>query len=155
VKDEPLVRTERRDRVGILTLNRPEARNAINHAITVAIADAIEAFEADDNVWVLVITGAGDQSLSRRAEPGGKRKGRPGIWAASPLSRVAGSSSRLSPRSTGRPWEVAPRSVCPVISSLPTSTLSSVSPRSVAVCAPARWDSNGCPDASRRPSPWN
>ncbi len=69
--DEALALVDRRDRVGIITLSRPEARNAINSAITVAIADAIEALEADDNVWVLVITGGamGLERLPRRLPP--------------------------------------------------------------------------------------
>jgi crotonobetainyl-CoA hydratase len=60
---ERLALVDRRDHVGVITLNRPEARNAINQAITVAIADAIEELDADDAIWVLVITGAGDKSF--------------------------------------------------------------------------------------------
>src|SRR5436305_13332447 len=60
---EPLVLVERRGRVGILTLNRPEVRNAINLAITEAMADAIEDHEADGDVWVHVITGSGEASF--------------------------------------------------------------------------------------------
>ena len=56
---EPIVRVERRARVGIVRFNRPEARNAMNGELTVAIADAIDEFESDDEVWVLIVTGTG------------------------------------------------------------------------------------------------
>jgi enoyl-CoA hydratase/carnithine racemase len=60
---EPLALAERRGKVAILTLNRPEARNAVNAELTVAIADILDDFAADDDVWVIVITGAGDKSF--------------------------------------------------------------------------------------------
>jgi enoyl-CoA hydratase len=43
----------------VLTLNRPESRNAINLALAHAIAAALEAFDADDDLRVAVLTGAG------------------------------------------------------------------------------------------------
>jgi enoyl-CoA hydratase/carnithine racemase len=60
--DEVLV--ERRGHVALLTINRPEARNAINRATAVALNDALDAAEADDDVWVIVLTGAGDKAFS-------------------------------------------------------------------------------------------
>jgi crotonobetainyl-CoA hydratase len=60
---EPIVLVSHRGHVGIVTLNRPEARNAVNAELKEAIADAIDALEADDDVWVLVITGAGDKAF--------------------------------------------------------------------------------------------
>jgi enoyl-CoA hydratase/carnithine racemase len=60
---EPLVLVERRGQVGIVTLNRPEVRNAVNRELTVAVADALDELEADDAVWVIVITGAGDKAF--------------------------------------------------------------------------------------------
>ncbi|MET0420099.1 MAG: crotonase/enoyl-CoA hydratase family protein [Acidimicrobiia bacterium] len=56
---EPIVVTERRGRAGIIRFNRPESRNAVSAELTIAVAEAIDAFEADDDVWVLVITGTG------------------------------------------------------------------------------------------------
>ncbi|GAA4739395.1 crotonase/enoyl-CoA hydratase family protein [Modestobacter marinus] len=53
------VLTEVIDGVGVLTLNRPEARNAVDLATTEALAAAIDEFEARDDVVVLVLTGAG------------------------------------------------------------------------------------------------
>jgi len=46
-------------RVRVVTLNRPEARNAVNPALAAALFDAMLAFEADDAVDVAVLTGAG------------------------------------------------------------------------------------------------
>jgi enoyl-CoA hydratase len=55
---------ERRGHVEILTINRPEARNAINRATAIALGDALDACEVDDDVWVVVLTGAGDKAFS-------------------------------------------------------------------------------------------
>lgn len=44
--------------VGIVTINRPDARNAVNSDVAQGIEDAIDRMEADDEVWVGVLTGA-------------------------------------------------------------------------------------------------
>lgn len=54
-----LVQYERRGPVAILTLNRPEARNAINSAMTDALRDALNRFEKDSEIRVGILTGAG------------------------------------------------------------------------------------------------
>lgn len=54
-----LVLVEKRDAITLLTVNRPEARNAINLATAQAIEAAVDEFEADDAARVLVLTGAG------------------------------------------------------------------------------------------------
>jgi enoyl-CoA hydratase len=56
---EQALLTERRDRVLLVTLNRPDQRNAINAAVARGIADALEALDADDGLSIGVITGAG------------------------------------------------------------------------------------------------
>ncbi len=56
---EPLVITEQRGYVQIMTLNRPEAMNAFNTALSEALAQTLEEFDADDSVRVGVLTGAG------------------------------------------------------------------------------------------------
>ena len=50
---------ERRDSVQIITINRPEARNAVDLATAQGIADAVDELDADDDLRVGVITGAG------------------------------------------------------------------------------------------------
>jgi enoyl-CoA hydratase len=56
--DEPVL-TERRDGVLLITLNRPEARNAVNLAVAEGIAAALDALDGDDQLAVGVLTGAG------------------------------------------------------------------------------------------------
>jgi enoyl-CoA hydratase len=53
------VLTEVRDGVLLVTLNRPEARNAVDGALAEGVAAAVERLEADDELRVGVITGAG------------------------------------------------------------------------------------------------
>ncbi|MFM8482992.1 MAG: enoyl-CoA hydratase-related protein, partial [Actinomycetota bacterium] len=43
-------------RVGIITLNRPDARNAINGDVARGVEAAIDQLEADDDVWVGILT---------------------------------------------------------------------------------------------------
>ncbi|MDT7702352.1 MAG: hypothetical protein QOJ30_4677 [Pseudonocardiales bacterium] len=57
--EEPAARYERRGHVGLLTLNRPRAMNAVNAALSRAAGDALAAAAADDDVRAVVITGAG------------------------------------------------------------------------------------------------
>jgi enoyl-CoA hydratase len=56
---DPPVLTERRDGVLLVTLNRPEARNAVNLAVAEGIAGALDELDADADLAVGVLTGAG------------------------------------------------------------------------------------------------
>jgi len=49
--------TETRGRVGLVTLNRPEAMNALNPTILSELMDALAAFDTDDDVGAMVIAG--------------------------------------------------------------------------------------------------
>ena len=53
------VLTERRGRVLLITLNRPDARNAINHELAEGLVRAIEELDGDDGLTAAVLTGAG------------------------------------------------------------------------------------------------
>ena len=55
---------ERQGHIEILTINRPEARNAINLATATALSNALDEIEADDDIWVVVLTAAGDKAFS-------------------------------------------------------------------------------------------
>lgn len=47
------------DQVGIITLNRPDARNALNNQLMEELTRALDDFEADDDIGCIVITGSG------------------------------------------------------------------------------------------------
>lgn len=49
---------EKQGNVGVITINRPDARNAVNTAVAQGIEKALDAIEADDEVWVGILTGA-------------------------------------------------------------------------------------------------
>jgi len=49
---------ERRDRVGLITLNRPKSLNALNGQLAIETLAALKAFDADDQVGAVVITGS-------------------------------------------------------------------------------------------------
>ena len=49
---------ETRGRVGLVTLNRPQALNALNAALIVDLTTALDAFEADEGIGCIVITGS-------------------------------------------------------------------------------------------------
>jgi enoyl-CoA hydratase len=56
---EALVLTEQRGAVLVITLNRPEVRNAIDRAIGVEVAAALDRLDGDDDLRVGVLVGAG------------------------------------------------------------------------------------------------
>lgn len=57
------IKTERDDKLFTLTINRPEVMNAISPAASHEMARALDEFEADDTLWVAIITGAGDDAF--------------------------------------------------------------------------------------------
>ncbi|WP_238963378.1 crotonase/enoyl-CoA hydratase family protein [Mycobacterium paraintracellulare] len=59
---------ERRGNVSLITINRPDARNAVNGAVSTAVGDALEEAQRDPEVWAVVITGAGDKSFCAGAD---------------------------------------------------------------------------------------
>lgn len=56
------------DHVMVITINRPEARNAINLAVCEALGEALEAAERNIDVRVVIVTGAGDEAFSAGAD---------------------------------------------------------------------------------------
>jgi enoyl-CoA hydratase len=51
-----MVDYELQGRVAVLTLNRPEARNAVNGDVAQGMEDAIDRLEDDDEAWVAILT---------------------------------------------------------------------------------------------------
>ncbi len=56
---EPAVLLERRERILIITINRPDQRNAVNAAVAQGIAGALDELDAESGLSVGVMTGAG------------------------------------------------------------------------------------------------
>jgi enoyl-CoA hydratase len=52
-----LILTEVHERVGLVRLNRPEARNALNNTLLAELMDALAVFDADETIGAIVITG--------------------------------------------------------------------------------------------------
>ena len=73
------VLTEVRGAVLIITLNRPEAKNAVNAALAQGVAAAIDRLDADDAITVGIITGAGGTFCSGMDLKGFLRGERPSI----------------------------------------------------------------------------
>jgi enoyl-CoA hydratase len=61
---------ERRDRVAIITINRPDKRNALNIRTREEGAALLEELRGDDSVGVVVFTGAGDKAFIAGADIG-------------------------------------------------------------------------------------
>jgi enoyl-CoA hydratase len=68
VVDDVLVLRERRGAVEILTLNRPDKRNALNTALRTALIAALDELAGDVGVRVIVLTGAGDRAFVAGAD---------------------------------------------------------------------------------------
>jgi len=54
-----IVEYEKKGRTAVITLNRPEARNAVSGELAQALEEAIDKLEADDDVWVGILAGNG------------------------------------------------------------------------------------------------
>lgn len=59
-----LVTTQIEDGIAIVTLNRPEAMNALSRALRAELAAAMRAVDADDAVRCVILTGAGERAFT-------------------------------------------------------------------------------------------
>jgi len=72
------ITVEKKDHLTLITLNRPEAMNAISPLVSAELSDAFNDFSDDPDAWVSIITGAGDRAFSAgndlkwQAQHGGK-----------------------------------------------------------------------------------
>lgn len=66
--DTPLYTLAVDDGVALLTLNRPEAHNALNQALRLQLMDLFPRLDTDDAVKVIVLTGAGDKAFCTGAD---------------------------------------------------------------------------------------
>src|SRR5690606_31150436 len=54
----PLIKTEVRGRVGIITLDRPKQLNALSNEVIDQVADALRGFDKDEDIGAIVLTGS-------------------------------------------------------------------------------------------------
>lgn len=87
--------TERKGHVLVITINRPEARNAFDGASATAMEAAVEMLDAEDDLFVGVITGAGgnfsagaDLKAAARGERAATTRGGFGMFARPPRKPV-------------------------------------------------------------------
>jgi 2-(1,2-epoxy-1,2-dihydrophenyl)acetyl-CoA isomerase len=66
--DYQVIKTDRLDRVAIITLNRPEVLNAMSLQLIREVDAALTEMEQDDQVGAIVITGAGERAFSAGAD---------------------------------------------------------------------------------------
>ncbi len=65
---------EKDGRIAIMTINRPEAMNALNADVSRELNEAMIDFRDDPDLWVAIITGAGDRAFSAGADIKGFRQ---------------------------------------------------------------------------------
>ena len=58
------ITVESSDHILTVTMNRPKVMNALHPPANQEMSNAIDAFENDDDLWVAIITGAGDRAFS-------------------------------------------------------------------------------------------
>ena len=68
MSDNQAVLVERIGRVMVATINRPEARNAVNRDVASGLGHALEEADTDDQIWVFIVTGAGDRAFCAGAD---------------------------------------------------------------------------------------
>lgn len=62
------VTAEQRGHTLLITLNRPEARNAVNLDLTVGLGEALEYADTTPGIWTVIVTGAGDKAFCAGAD---------------------------------------------------------------------------------------
>ncbi len=55
---------EKKGHIAYITINRPQVMNAINPQTTAELSEAFTDFDADEEMWVAIFTGAGDRAFS-------------------------------------------------------------------------------------------
>jgi len=147
---------ERQGHVELLTINRPEARNAINGAVAHALSDALDELTNDDGAWVVVLTGAGEKAFSAGMDLKAFASGDANIATAN------GGFAGIAKRSFPKPLIAAVNGSalaggfeivlsCDMVVAADHATFGI--PRSSAACSRPAAGSSAFPSASRSPSP--
>ena len=58
------ITVEKKDHLSVITINRPEAMNAISPLVSAELSDAFNDFNDNPDAWVSIVTGAGDRAFS-------------------------------------------------------------------------------------------
>lgn len=58
------ITVEKKDHLTVITINRPEAMNAISPLVSTELSNAFNDFSDDPDAWVSIVTGAGDRAFS-------------------------------------------------------------------------------------------
>ena len=97
------ITTEKKGHILVVTMNRPEVYNAVHVDMHNEMADCWDAFAADQDLWVAVLTGAGDKAFSAgndlKATAAGGSKAASGVQR---LSRYIGRLAAQEMMFTGR-----------------------------------------------------
>ena len=67
-KNQTVTTFEVRDHVARISLNRPEAMNSMNPELRWELSQHWDEVEANDDIWVAVVTGAGERAFSAGAD---------------------------------------------------------------------------------------
>ena len=70
-----VVNYEKEGRIAIMTINRPDAMNALSAEVSAELREAYIDFRDNNDLWVAVMTGAGDRAFSAGADIKGFRPG--------------------------------------------------------------------------------
>ena len=83
---------ERDGRLFVITINRPEVMNALHPMANQELADLVDEFQADPDLWVAIITGAGDRAFSAGNDL--KFQAEAGVRSQHPTTGFAGLTAR-------------------------------------------------------------
>ena len=127
-----LILAETIGKVGLISLNRPKQLNALNDQLMSELGAALDAFEADDNIGCIVITGS-EKAFAAGAD----------IGAMATFSYMDAYRGDYITRN----WERVKTCRKPVIAA-------GASPKSSSASFPALAAPNACRAPSARPRPW-
>lgn len=85
-----LVETSIAGRVGYVTLNRPESLNAINDEMDRLLAEAWEQFEADSNIWAIVLRASGERAFCAGGDMHSPPAGNKGLSFGGGITGIGG-----------------------------------------------------------------
>ena len=100
---EAVLFEKRDDHIAIVTLNRPEKRNAINGAVTQGLDSALKRVEADPDIWVAILTSSNDRVFCAGADLAEVAKGNNKVMFTN-----EGGFAGFVNFNRSRPWIAAP-----------------------------------------------